>query len=180
MLHTTLSVFATCHNELLLLKRRWCMHHELVCHQKHWLKLPYTNTREVHLKVCVREECFRATMHMLCIWLSCILINYTVCMWGKAGCMEIENKVWHAEFWGKEWKASSHRECNLGLLACVTSSKLWPPENHQASQSSICTTQGVLNIAHPLGSTCRNMAAAYYPIVWRGVISAIIDVHLIE
>ena len=28
------------------------MHHELVCYQKHWPKLPYTNTREVHLKVC--------------------------------------------------------------------------------------------------------------------------------
>ena len=38
------------------------MHHELVCHQKHWPKLPYTNTREVHLKVCFREECFWATI----------------------------------------------------------------------------------------------------------------------
>ena len=46
------------------------MHHELVCHQKHWPKLPCTNTREVQLKVCFREECFRATIRMLCVYFN--------------------------------------------------------------------------------------------------------------
>ena len=34
------------------------MHHELVCHQKHWPKLSYTNTREVHLKVVLGRNVF--------------------------------------------------------------------------------------------------------------------------
>ena len=112
----------------------------------------------------------------------CLAVMYfnklqSVCE-GKLGAWGLKTRFDMLKFWGKKWKASSHREYNLGLLACVTSSELWPPENHQASQSSICTTQGVLNIAHPLCNTCSNMSAAYYPIVSWSVISAIIDAHL--
>ena len=96
------------------------------------------------------------------------------------GAWGLKTRLDMLKFRGKKWKVNSHRECNLRLLACVNTSELWPPENHQASQSSICTTQGVLNIAHPLGSTCSNMAAAYYPTVWWSVISAIIDAHLFK
>ena len=114
------------------------------------------------------------------VWLLCILISYSHYVkecWVHGG---FRTRFDMLMLWDKKWKASSHRECNLGLLVCVTSSELWPPENHQASQSSICTTQGVLNIAHSLGSTCSNMAAVYYPIVWWSAISAIIDAHLFD
>ena len=71
------------------------------------------------------------------------------------GCMVgCENKVWHAaDVLRQEVKSQRHREWNIGLLASVTSSELRPPENHQASQSSICTAQGVLNICTP-GRQC--------------------------
>ena len=52
-------------------------------------------------------------------------------MWGKAGYMGIENKVWHTELLRHEVKSQQSQGMQpIGLLACVTSSELWPPENH--------------------------------------------------
>ena len=45
--------------------------------------------------------------------------------------------------------AVTPRELNLGLLASTTSSELQPPENHQASQSSMSTAKGQLNSCTP-------------------------------
>ena len=59
--------------------------------------------------------------------------------------------------------AVTPRELNLGLLASTTTSELQPPENHQASQSSMCTAKGQLNSCTPgAGRACGNMAESYY------------------
>ena len=75
----------------------------------------------------------------------------------RASCLKLEIAKWIWMLWGenrRKWKrpagARSPTQDTSGLSRQCSATEPWQPDNHQPSQSSICTTQVVLNasVAH--------------------------------